>query len=325
MNSHFDRDEIMAELEEKGYCVIPDVMTPEECDARIGEYRDWLVKFGDGDWPFQRHSIIQSYRIGHMKPTWEVRLATKKVFEMVWQTKKLLTSFDAVAIGPPPEEDTQAFNLPGSNWLHIDQSAKRQGLHAYQGGMYLERADDTDYCFRVLSGSHKHVSEYYRLYPGAAARSRKLDFSRVQEEEEAWFREQHDCQLTKVPVPKGGMVLWDSRTVHDNCRPEFGRPNSDRWRFVVFVCMAPAQWARPSDLAQKREAFKKMVMTSHWPAQGVSFFEERSMDADQITLLQKLPSVARLEEAQLLAGVKEYDFEDGEPNGPAWEPEWDEE
>ena len=72
----------MAELDEKGYCVIPSVLTSEECDAHIAFYRDWLGKFGGDDWPFQRHSLIQSYRIGHFQPSWETRMSTKKVFEV---------------------------------------------------------------------------------------------------------------------------------------------------------------------------------------------------------------------------------------------------
>ena len=72
----------MAELDEKGYSVIPGVLTSEECDAHIASYRDWLGKFGKGDSPFQRHSIIQSYRIGHFQATWETRLSAKRAFEV---------------------------------------------------------------------------------------------------------------------------------------------------------------------------------------------------------------------------------------------------
>ena len=65
----------------------------------------------------------------------------------MWQTKKLLSSFDAVAISAPPQ-DRNDFATPGSAWLHLDQPAKRQGLHCYQGAVYLEESSDTDYCFR---------------------------------------------------------------------------------------------------------------------------------------------------------------------------------
>ena len=43
------------------------------------------------------------------------------------------------------------------------------------------------------------------------------DFCLLEKAHGEWYR-QRGCHLTKVPVPKGGMVLWDSRLVHDNCR-----------------------------------------------------------------------------------------------------------
>ena len=73
----------MKELDEKGYCVIPNVLTSEECDARVAAYRDWLAKFPEGDWPLNEESLIMTYRIGHFDPTWQVRLAAKKVFEVI--------------------------------------------------------------------------------------------------------------------------------------------------------------------------------------------------------------------------------------------------
>ncbi|KAL8613150.1 hypothetical protein ACOMHN_042959 [Nucella lapillus] len=320
-----NREKIMAELDEKGYCVVPNVLTTEECDKHIASYKQWHDQF-KGDWPFQRHSIIQSYRIGHFAATWETRLSAKKVFETLWQTKKLLCSFDAVAISPPPEKDAddKGFTTPGAHWLHLDQSAKRQGLHCYQGAVYLEETSDTDFCFRVLEGSHKHTDDFYTENPECGSSSRKMDFFKLREPHAKWY-EGRGCRWTKVPVPKGGIVLWDSRTVHDNCRPEPGRPNADRWRYVVFACMGPARWASLADLSKKRQAYKRLLMTAHWPCQDVSFFDERDSDSfSGVPLLSKLPQIARSKEAQQLAGVVEYDFEDGEPNGPAWDPQWEE-
>ncbi|XP_025080920.1 uncharacterized protein LOC112556286 isoform X2 [Pomacea canaliculata] len=317
----FNRDAILKELNDKGYCVIPDVLTSDECDVYIGKYRDWLATFGEDEAPFQRHSIIQSYRVGHLEPTWEVRLKAKSVFQTIWQTDKLLSSVDAVAIAEPPEKESQAFDTPNTNWFHLDQSAIRVGLHGYQGAVYLEETSETDYCFRVLVGSHKQYDSFYDRDEAVARKSIKLDYYKLNNNDVAWYQ-QHDCYPSKVPVPKGGMVVWDSRLVHDNCRPEEGRPNKDRWRFVVFVCMTPARWARKKDLQLKREAYKKLLMTSHWPSQGITFFEERPLHIEEGHRIKKLPGVARSHEAKLLAGVEEYDFEDGRPNGPDWEPQW---
>ena len=92
----------------------------------------------------------------------------------------------------------------------------------------------------------------------------------------------------------------------------------------MFICMAPARWTSPKDLAKKRHAYNHLRMTTHWPAQGVAYFEENVAGSSEspVPLLDQLPDVAKSEEARLLAGVLEYDFEDGEPNGPAWDPVW---
>ena len=82
---------------------------------------------------------------------------------------------------------------------------------------------------RVLSQSHKHIDQFYSAFPEAAERGVKQDdFCVLEEAERKWYA-QHGCQPTKVAVPKGGIVLWDSRLVHDNCR----------WVCVcLFVCLS---------------------------------------------------------------------------------------
>ena len=118
------------------------------------------------------------------------------------------------------------------------------------------------------------------------------------------------------------MVLWDSRTVHDNARPTLGREHSDRWRFVVFVSMTPARWASHKDLAVKQEAYSKLRITTHWSSQGLKMFgdydEKKNQDIDTINAL---PDIAKTKQARILFGIEQYDFEDGSPNGhdpPKW-------
>jgi hypothetical protein len=134
-----------------------------------------------------------------------------------------------------------------------------------------------------------------------------------------WFKSQ-GCKEVKIPVPKGGMVLWDSRLIHDNVKPEAGRPHTDRWRFAVFSCMTPAIWARPQDLSTKREAYESLEMTSHYPSTGVRTFRERNFSAPGKTAAVRMPAIAKTPEARLLVGLDSYDFADGKSNGPKWTP-----
>ena len=52
--------------------------------------------------------------------------------------------------GRPPEDGEESFyNEDTGGWLHLDQTARRRGLHAYQGAVYLETADHDDWTFEV--------------------------------------------------------------------------------------------------------------------------------------------------------------------------------
>ena len=136
----------------------------------------------------------------------------------------------------------------------------------------------------------------------------------------AWYKEQ-GCTLKSVAVPKGGMVLWDSRVIHDTCLPIRGRANTDRWRFVTFVCMTPASSASKHDLGKKRRAYDELLLTNHWPSQMMRVLPEKTPSGQKDMYIKKLPDIAKSMEARQLAGVEPYDFKDGEPNGghaPAW-------
>ncbi|XP_046547096.1 uncharacterized protein LOC124257145 [Haliotis rubra] len=312
-----------SELENNGYCVINDVVSHTDCDELISQYKSWLNTFEDHDWPNHRRSIIYQYRIGHFGATWSARLKVKPVFSSLWKTDKLLTSFDSVAISRPPEETDKVFDN-GQNWFHIDQKASREGLHCYQGALYLEESTENDFCFRALKDSHKYHNSFFDHYKPARAKSLKSEFYKLTTNQVSWFRKKK-CKEVKVAVPKGGMVLWDSRLIHDNVPPVANRPNADRWRFVVFVSMTPAIWAAPRDIALKRRAYSDMLMTNHWPSQSLEIVQslrEPSHSGKPMDCIDNMPEVAQTEEAMRLAGVLDYDFENGKSNGPKLTPVW---
>ncbi|CAG5117812.1 unnamed protein product [Candidula unifasciata] len=278
------------ELQEKGYTVVPGVMTEAECDNQIASYRKWLNTFPPGTFPQCKFSLIQRYRIGHMEPTWCVRLKAYPVFSQLWQTDKLLTSFDAVAIGRPPENGQEEFWSPDQSWLHCDQSADREGLHAYQ-----------DWTFEVIEGSHKHFDDFME-------KLQKIRCGKVSKEDLKWFAER-GCYRKRVACPKGGMLLWDSRLLHANARPVKGREHPDRWRYVVFVCMTPAAWASEKDIELKVGAYNNLLLTGHWASMGINVFPSRLSEGsvEDANPLVELPDVATSELARRLAGVLAYE------------------
>lgn len=311
------------ELAENGYTVVEDVITESECEDYIHSYREWLSDFPEGDWPFTSHSLIQRYSIGHHDATWHARLKTKAVFSELWKTDKLLTSVDAIAIGRPPEEGEEDFASEGRHWLHADQGSERIGLHAYQGALYLEAVDEDDWTFHLMEKSHLYLDKLYDRSLKAALKSAINKYYHLRDDDQEWFVSQ-GCRSRRVAVPRGGMVLWDSRLIHANARPKEGRTHPDRWRFCVMVCMTPASWATPEDLANKAASYKDVTMTTHWPSQGVMAMPARipSYCPQDIGWIMKLPEIAKSEEVKKLCGVIKYDFKDGKPNGPEWRPVW---
>jgi len=298
------------ELKTKGYTVVPGVISPSNCDKYVKEYQQWLLQFGK-KWPKSHSSLINGYNTGHLDTTWHIRLESKDVFSQIWGTDKLLASFDAIAIGRPPESGKEKFDS-SNYWLHLDQESTRVGLHAYQGGVYLEEAALDDWTLQVMENSHNVFEKFFSEDRQAAERSDKEKFFELTKTQIKYF-EDNGCKIKRIPVPKGGLVLWDSRLVHANAAPLEGRANPGRWRYVVFVSMTPALWASAQDLALKQDAFQNTRMTNHWSSNGSVLIEE---PASSKAFPKKAPELASCLHVQQLAGVKSYNFKDGKPNGP---------
>lgn len=328
-----NRSDILDELERNSFVVIPDVISNTECNKFIKEYREWYGNFKGKRREFlrQRQSVVQNFWVGHLEASWKIRLKVKPIFEKIWETTQLLTSVDGVAISAPPEEETEGFNMKNpefrsetDSWLHLDQGKSRVGRHAIQGAVYLETSSSDDYCFRVMKGSENYHREFLnKMRPNIEPNT---TFIKLKPHEISWF-EERGCETTFVEVPKGGMILWDSRTVHDNLPPRRGRSSGNRWRHVCFVTMTPAKWAGPEDLEVKKRMYNERLMSSHWASQGIKILgnytgrRKRQNDGklknDNFMEMGELPTIAQSDEVKQLLGVKSYDFLDGPPS-PKW-------
>ncbi|ESP03512.1 hypothetical protein LOTGIDRAFT_171297 [Lottia gigantea] len=317
--SNFNRDEMWNELEERGYCVVPNVLSIEQCDQYITELKDWAANQNGLDFT-HKFSLMNLPRVGHLETIWKIRLHAKQVFAALWGTDKLVSSFDKFSMAPPPEEGTGDFDS-GYIWLHVDRDGRRRGLHAVQGGVYLEETSLTDQCLRVMEGSVKFTDEFFSTHPQACEKSKGKDHYRLSNSEIEWYKSK-GCVNKKIPAPKGSMILWDSRTVHDNVKATFGRPNSDRWRFVIFACMMPAQWLSEEDLQIKKYAYENMLLTCHMPCLNVRIHKKDSSLPEDLYAIEELPEIAKSKVVRQLVGIEKYDFNDGKPNGPKELPKW---
>ena len=75
-----------------------------------------------------------------------------------------------------------------------------------------------------MEGSHKEFERFYKAHPEERASSleQAYDNLRLDDRHVQWYRHR-GCLRRRVAVPKGGLLLWDSRLVHCNARPIKGR------------------------------------------------------------------------------------------------------
>ncbi len=269
-------------LNDKGWQVIPSLLSSEECEVCINKIWIWLAGMGTGikkddsstwrglKWPSHKHGIIQHSKSGHTDFAWIVRAhpSVHSTFSKIWRTDDLISSFDAVTIVKPPEvTGGRLAESSSGNWFHLDQGPRKQGRQCIQGLVTLENMATDDATLCVLEGSHAHHSEFYRKFGIDIA----SDWHKFTTEQIEWMREQSGVKELRVEAPRGSLVLWDSRTVHCTGLPLKNRKNPGRFRYIVYVCMAPRAFADKKQLEKKQSAFKNMRLTSHWPIDSKLF------------------------------------------------------
>ena len=129
----------------------------------------------------------------------------------------------------------------------------------------------------------------------------------ISEEDLHWVEHEKGLVPTRVPAPKGGFILFDSRLLHCNAPARLPRKNP-RWRYTLYICMTPRAWSDQHTLQARVEAFRNQRMTTHWP-HHVGLFPD---DPD----FPMLPHFELGDVGEKLVGMKDYNgnelvFEEG--------------
>lgn len=311
------------ELRHQGYTIIENVVTEAQCDIWVGQYKEWLAQFEGNEWPFPRNFPTHRYNIANFETTWQARLATKDVFSELWNTEKLLSTVDIITIGRPPENSEEDFAQPGQHSFCSIQDVLRKGLHVYHGYLYLERADEDDWTLHILEGSHLYLDEFHENHEESSSRRNWNRRNYYSDKHIEWF-ESKGCNRHRISVPKGGMVLCDSRLVYESVRPQKDRKNAGRWYFALSSCMAPAIWASAKDLEMKQKAYKIVATMCRWPCQGLTLRKSKRPPfyRSNVSMPTEHCETSKSKTAKELCGMIPYDFKDGKCNGPDWTPEW---
>lgn len=269
-NFRFDfRDpEAYVYLEEKGYVVLENVVDEKEVEEIVSLFWSWAEQLGKGidrrepstweNWVgFLETGVIPEPGIGQSEMMWRVREqeSVRKVFENVWGTDELLSSFDGCGAFRPVNENPKWKTNPG--WWHVDQNPNlKKGRHCVQG--LLSLTEQT-----LHTGGFICKPEGLPYFQNLST-DVTYDFVALSEEK-------HDDILNLesqfVSCKKGDMVLWDSRLPHCNTPSENPRicEAGELLRHVAYVCMTPKSFANSEIITKRKQYVQHGITTNHWP------------------------------------------------------------
>ena len=272
--------QIKQELSNKGYVIIPNILTSEEINLYSQEFHKWRNSIENLDSIHKRispHLIYKFHQIGHQRHAWLIRTNPKiiNIFKQLWDTDELVVSFDGSCY--MPKETKKKDNI----WTHTDQSRKKEGLVCYQG--YVALTSNKERTLVVYEGSHKLHQNYFKEMNIEVNKDWNLiDHS---------YLDRIKTQKRVLDVPAGSLVLWDSRSFHQN---QYGKPNSEE-RLVQYVSYLPKNDKKNSKSMQtkRQKYFNDKRTTSHWayPIRVNSLQPQTYGDDSLLIDYDKLPKI----------------------------------
>jgi ectoine hydroxylase-related dioxygenase (phytanoyl-CoA dioxygenase family) len=234
----------MYTLEENGFTVVKGVLKDSEVKYAKEEFFKWyngIEKIG-----VPPHGVIKHHQVGHQVHAWYIRTRPKVIeeFAKIWGTEELVVSFDGCCYIP------KNLSRKDKSWVHTDQAPKQKGLQCVQG--FIALTDNENTSFVVYDKTHMMHEKYFEeKNENHGKRWNLIDKNYV------------DQTARKViKVNAGDLVLWDSRTFHENC---YGRESEER--LVQYICYLPKGSEKNTEgQKEKRKNYLETLRTtSHWP------------------------------------------------------------
>jgi hypothetical protein len=222
--------------------------------------------------PPTTRGIFKNY-MGHQEWMWTGREKCIPVFESIWGSKNLLSSFDGASIVFPEAPPAASMSLLSSltlpatatlpstptastgpttfkNWFHYDQGRFSRDLTSIQGVLHLTDSGDMDGGFAFIENSHVLHSKYMDTHPSWGYKWEVIDINHPVYE---------GCRILKPRVKAGHILLFDSRLSH--C---FLPSRSQNYRMVMYVCLMPRSGANQKEIEKRQKIYSKNGMTGHW-------------------------------------------------------------
>tara|TARA_B100000902_G_scaffold399948_1_gene473899 strand:+ start:12296 stop:13180 length:885 start_codon:yes stop_codon:yes gene_type:complete len=241
------------QLKEDGYTIIHNVYYNDEIIEYWKEFNLWHTNVPELE---ELHNLIdfngifKHHQVGHQRFTWLARTNPKilNIFKQLWNTEDLVCSFDGCCYYSPEYIGKPHY------WTHTDQSSRKKGVYCYQS--FLSLTNNSERTLLLYKGSHLLHEDYFTTM--------KID------EPKDWniLDQNYVNELAEdkiyLNVKKGDLVIWDSRTFHQNC---CGDLNCNEERLVQYLCYLPKNNEKNDTKQQKqrRKFYENLRTTSHWP------------------------------------------------------------
>ena len=243
---------IKQKLERNGYVVISNVLSDLEIEHALELFHKWRNSVEDFDRIHKEidpHGIIKHHESGQQEYAWFLRTLPRiiMIYKLLWGTDALSVSFDGSCY--IPKECSKKDNI----WTHTDQAPNTKGLACYQG--FVSLTTNQERTLRVYKGSHLLHEKYFE--------ERGINSSKNWQLIDKNYLKTISHLKRNLKIEKGSLVLWDSRTFHQN---QYGSPRSEE-RIVQYLCYLPRDGKKntESQKQKKMKYFRERRMTSHWP------------------------------------------------------------
>lgn len=265
---------ITNELNEKGFVVIPDVLCKHKIENALHMFKDWRERIENFDIIHSKispHGIIKNWGIGHAEHCWYIRTQpeVQEVFKDFYSTDDLIVSYDGTCYITNELHKKKKDNC----WTHTDQAPCKKGFECVQGFVALTSNVNTSLV--VYEGSHNLHEEYFR----SMGITNKSNWNKI----DPAYLDGIKVKKKVLKVDAGSLVLWDSRTFHQN---QYGNPICED-RIVQYVCYLPRTHKKntKSVNTKRQHYFHTMRTTSHWPCPVyVNGLQPRSWGDDSLLI-----------------------------------------
>ena len=244
---------IKENLENNGYVIIPNILNPNEIFCAKELFYDWYNSINNLDYYHSKinpHNIFKFHQVAHQEFAWYLRTKPQILltFANLWNTTihNLVASFDGSCF---IKKDNSKFNT--KCWTHTDQAPFNKGLTCYQS--FVSLTDNTHNSLIVYEGSHKLHSSYFQSINNT---DDKKNWQYINPD----YLESIKHTKKILNVPKGSLVIWDSRTFHQNIH------SSNEESIVQYLSYLPKSSPKNTLSQQKKRLkyFNELRTTSHW-------------------------------------------------------------